>query len=108
MSQHLGDKRLIKRSKELKDKKTKVCVKLNHPEASTVFNLICTEEQMKFLQFLANMSENVAMNRYEPTLTLSQEEGICESDDFVNSSIKEAFTFDATILEEGTKCQKNM
>ena len=63
---------------------------------------------MKFLQFLANISENVSMNRYEPTLTLSQEEGLCESDDFVNSSIKKAFTFDATILEEGTKCQKNM
>lgn len=92
----------------MKDKKTKVCVKLNHPEASTVFNLICTEEQMKFLHFLANISENVSMNRYEPTLTLSQEEGLCESDDFVNSSIKKAFTFDATILEEGIKCQKNM
>lgn len=48
------------------------------------------------------------MNRYEPTIILSHEEGLCESDDFVNSSIKKAFTFDATILEEGAKCQKNM
>lgn len=85
-----------------------MCIKLNHPEASTVFNLICTKEQMKFLQFLANISENVSMNRYEPTITLSHEEGLCESDDFVNNLIKKAFTFDATILEEGIKCQKNM
>lgn len=92
----------------MEDKKIKVCVKLNHPEASTVFNLICTEEQMKFLHFLANISENVSMNRYEPTITLSHEEGLCESDNFVNNLIKKAFTFDATILEEGIKCQKNM
>ena len=91
----------------MKEDKTTVCVKLNHPEASTVFNIICTEEQMKFMQFLANISKNVSMNRYEPTMSLSNEEGICESD-ALREDTKKAFTFDATILEGGNRSQKNM
>lgn len=83
----------------MKNTKT-MCIKLNHPEASTVFNLICTEEQVRFLQFLANISENVSMNRYEPTMSLSEGVGICESDAFSGTLTKKAFTFDATILSE--------
>lgn len=45
-----------------------MCVKLNHPEASTVFNVICTKEQENFLKFLANIS----MNRYEPTMSVAE------------------------------------
>lgn len=85
----------------MKNTKT-MCIKLNHPEASTVFNLICTKEQVRFLQFLANISENVSMNRYEPTMSLSEGVGICESDAL---SDKKAFTFDATILSEESSVQ---
>lgn len=45
-----------------------MCVKLNHPEASTVFNVICTKEQENFLKFLASVS----MNRYEPAKSVAE------------------------------------
>lgn len=80
-----------------KNYKSTICVKLNHPEASTVFNVICTKEQEKFLNFLANISTNVSMNKYEPTMSVDKEARACESDAL--DGTKKTFIFDATILE---------
>lgn len=85
----------------MKDKdnyKSTMCVKLNHPEASTVFNVICTKKQENFLKFLASISTNVSMNRYEPTMSVVEGVGNCESDTL--NGTKKAFIFDATMLEE--------
>lgn len=71
-----------------------MCVKLNHPEASTVFNVICTKEQENFLKFLASVS----MNRYEPIMSVAEGAGNCESDTL--NGTKKAFIFDATMLEK--------
>lgn len=78
-----------------KDKTSTLCVKLSHPEGSTVFNVICTEEQEKFLKFLSDISTNVSMNRYEPVMSVSEGVGYCESDALRQ---EKAFIFDASNL----------
>lgn len=84
--------------KDTDNYKSTMCVKLNHPEASTVFNVICTKEQENFLKFLSSISTNVSMNRYEPTMSVAEGVGNCESDTL--DGTKKAFIFDATMLEE--------
>lgn len=51
----------------------------------------------KFLKFLSDISKNVSMNRYEPTIVISEEVQNCESD-VLKEGTDKAFIFDATLL----------
>lgn len=79
------------------ENKTTMSIRLVHPEAHTVFNVICTDEQKKFLKFLSDISKNVSMNRYEPVISVSEDVQNCESD-VLKEGTEKAFIFDATLL----------
>ena len=82
---------------DLKNNNKTLSVSINHPEASTVFNIVCTKEQEAFLHFLSEISKNVSMARYEPTIEVSEEIKSCQSDDLRDVTDK-VFIFDATFL----------